>query len=231
MLELSIDTSTRYASVCLSEKGQAIWEINWHSSQNHTIELTPAIASLFQKADVAPKQLNSIFLALGPGGFSALRVGMSVAKGMAEALNIPILGIGTLEIEAMPFSSSGLPIVSVVEMGKSDIAWGVYEGSKKGLTCLRGEEVSAPEKVIATAPKGSLICGEGAKRLLPFACSSNGKNSTIFHSEGQTRHASCLAQLGYIRFSDFPIDNTIPMEPLYLKTPNITPPKPKGRRV
>lgn len=230
-MELSIDTSTRYASVCLSKEGKATWEINWHSYQNHTVELTPAIVSLFEKANASPTQLNTIFLALGPGGFSALRVGMSVAKGMAEALNIPIFGVGTLEIEAVPFASSRLTIVPMIEMGKLDIAWGLYQGTDNGLKCLKKEEVSTPEKVLAEAPKGSLFCGEGSKRLLPFFSSSNRKNSTIICGAEPTRHASSLAHLGYSALSNSPKNNTITIEPLYLKPPSITPPKPRGKQV
>ena len=58
-------------------------------------------------------------MALGPGGFSALRVGISVAKGLALPLDIPLVGVGTLEMEAYPYAGAGIPVCPLLEAGRS----------------------------------------------------------------------------------------------------------------
>ena len=125
-MELSIDTSTRYASIAVTDKGEARWEISWFSKQNHTVELTVAIQAMLTQAGIAPNDLNAIFVATGPGGFSALRVGMSVAKGMSEGLDIPLIGVDTLRVEASALSGFEKPICPVVGMGREQVAWACY---------------------------------------------------------------------------------------------------------
>jgi len=88
-MELAIDTSTRYASVALSQQGEAFAELTWRSDRNHSVELVPAIRELQTKSNTEMYQLEAIFIAQGPGGFSALRVGMSTAK-VEEHLGITI---------------------------------------------------------------------------------------------------------------------------------------------
>ena len=88
-MELSIDTSTRYASVALSKNSQVTHALSWRSEQNHSVECVPAIRRLMEQAGVSPEDVEAVFVARGPGGFSALRVGVSVAKAMSMAQGIP----------------------------------------------------------------------------------------------------------------------------------------------
>ena len=84
-MELSIDTSTRYASIGLSGQGEPVIELTWRSDRNHSVELVPNVRRLLKRAAIGVGDLEAIFIASGPGGFSALRVGMSVAKAMAAS--------------------------------------------------------------------------------------------------------------------------------------------------
>ena len=89
-MELSIDTSTRYASIGLSSGGESVVELTWRSDRNHSVELIPSIQMLLKRVGIALRDLEAIYIASGPGGFSALRVGMSAAKAMAMSLDIPL---------------------------------------------------------------------------------------------------------------------------------------------
>ena len=66
------------------------------------------------RTEASPADLEAIAVALGPGGFSALRVGLSCAKGLAMPTDTPLIGVGTLEMEAYPYASTGLPICAVL---------------------------------------------------------------------------------------------------------------------
>jgi tRNA threonylcarbamoyladenosine biosynthesis protein TsaB len=99
-VELCIDTATRYAGVALAESGVVVAETSWHSRNNHTAELAPAVVQLFRDANTDARQLTGIVTVIGPGGFSALRVGLGFAKGLAESLNIRIAPVSALEVEA-----------------------------------------------------------------------------------------------------------------------------------
>ena len=80
-MNLSIDTSTRYATVALGDDGKVISELSWYSNQNHTVELVPNIELLLRRSEIEYSSISAIGVAIGPGNFSAVRVALSVAKG------------------------------------------------------------------------------------------------------------------------------------------------------
>jgi len=90
-MELSIDTSSATANIALSHKGEILALLIWQTARNHTIELLPNLICLLQQAKVELGSIEAIIVAKGPGSFNGLRVGISTAKGLASALNIPLL--------------------------------------------------------------------------------------------------------------------------------------------
>ena len=211
----------------LSREGEPLWETTWRSERNHTVELAPAVEALLDRAGAAPGDLRAVFVALGPGGFSALRVGMSVAKAMAEALDIPLLGVGTLEIEAFPYASTGLPLCPMLEVGRGEVAWALFQDSGGDWHRLREEEIAAPEKVVSTAPPGTLFCGEAAWTVGDLLHGSASEEVTVIAAPPPTRRASSLARLGFRRLSHGLADDRATLQPLYLRRPSITMPKVK----
>ena len=131
-MELSIDTSTRYAGVCLSQQGAVVAEYSWFSRQNHSVELLPAVERLLKEVDIAARDLACIVIAIGPGGFSALRVGMSSAKGLGIALDIPLVALNTLDVEADPYRRLQMPVYALLDMGRGEAAAALY-GQDQGV--------------------------------------------------------------------------------------------------
>ena len=83
---LAIDTSTKQAGIALYDGARGlIAEYNWHSANRHTEELMPAVAQMLAQASVKPSGLRAVAVALGPGSFTGLRVGLAAAKGLALA--------------------------------------------------------------------------------------------------------------------------------------------------
>ena len=119
---LAIDTSTRHAGIALAQEGQVISCRNWYSQTNHSADLVPAISEILDQQGLSPRDLEGIACALGPGSFSALRVGLSTAKGLAIASDIPLVGIKTLKLEAYPFLFNGIPVNAVADVGRQEIA-------------------------------------------------------------------------------------------------------------
>ena len=81
---LAIDTTTRSASVALHDGTHVVASRSWRSVVNHSAELMPAIVQVLKSRDTTPRSLDAVAVALGPGGFSALRTGLSVAKGIGH---------------------------------------------------------------------------------------------------------------------------------------------------
>ena len=157
---LAIDTSTRYAGVALAdETGRVLAARSWYSAVNHTAELMPAVAEILKGAGLTVNDLAGIAVALGPGGFSALRVGMSAAKGLAIAAGKPLAGIGTLDAEAAPYLESGLLVCALLDAGRREVASALFTDNGQR---LRDDRICPPEELLPEIRQPTLFCGEGA---------------------------------------------------------------------
>jgi tRNA threonylcarbamoyladenosine biosynthesis protein TsaB len=97
-LLLAIDTATRFAGLALYDGETILAESYWLSRHNHSSELMPALVRMLDQQKLTVDSLSAVAVAIGPGSFTGLRIGLSTAKGIAKARNIPILGIPTLDI-------------------------------------------------------------------------------------------------------------------------------------
>jgi tRNA threonylcarbamoyl adenosine modification protein YeaZ len=128
---LAIDTSTDTASLALAQDKTVLAELTWRSKQNHTTQLLPNLNQLFTLTGATAKSLTGVIIAQGPGSFNGLRVGVSAAKGLAFSLEIPIVGINSLEVAAYQYADCGLPVCAVFNAGRSEIATATYQ-KKRG---------------------------------------------------------------------------------------------------
>lgn len=90
---LLIDTSSTTAQVALTNEDKVIAVESWEVLRNLSDKLLPNIEKLLQKNKLRPEDLNGIIVYLGPGTFTGLRVGVTVANALAYSLNIPIAGV------------------------------------------------------------------------------------------------------------------------------------------
>ena len=99
-MQLAIDTSTDTASLALVEDNRVLAELTWCCGQYHTTQLLTHLTHLLDQTKSNLQSTSGIIVARGPGSFNGLRVGISVAKGLAFSLGVPIIGISSLEAEA-----------------------------------------------------------------------------------------------------------------------------------
>lgn len=216
-MELQIDTSTRYASVGLSIEGRLLVEIAWRSERNHSVELTPAINRALEHASARITDLKAVFSASGPGAFSALRVGMSTAKAVASTREIPLVTVGTLEIELHPFRELGLPLCAITSAGRSR----VYTGrTSEGSDSLE-VDVEAVDEFLESTSSDVLYCGEAVFELADQIKSAAGPGVMLHQSVPPTRGASDLAHLGYQKLLKGETVDPGIAEPIYLRSSQI----------
>jgi tRNA threonylcarbamoyl adenosine modification protein YeaZ len=220
-MELAIDTSTDFCSIGLSRQGEMIAEMTWHSGQNHTVELVPNITRLLNQSESSPQSLDAIFVAKGPGSFNGLRVGMSTAKGLACALDIPLVGISTLEVEAYPFAFTKLPICPIHNAGRGEIAAAVYQ-LKDIWRCLIPEHITTTTSLCRQTKRKTLFCGEIPPSVIEELQKSLARYAILPDPAARLRHASYLAILGWQRLERGQLDDAASLQPLYLRQPPIT---------
>ncbi len=97
---LAIDTSTAQVGLALYDGIQILGEMTWTTRQHHTTELAPALAGLLNRSDASMDMVSALGVAIGPGSFTSLRVGLALAKGIALARHLPLIGISTMDVIA-----------------------------------------------------------------------------------------------------------------------------------
>ena len=231
-MELCIDTSTRYASVALTHGPNVIKEVAWHSSHNHTLELASTVAAMLEDAGASVSDIDNLIVAKGPGGFSALRVGMGFAKGLAESIGILLVGVSTLEVEAACFFDTvqESPLCPMLEVGRERFAWSLYERTSAEWLLSTIEQVTTLEAIVAAAPEGTLFCGEGAWQAVDRLQELGRDKETVIATAPPTRRPLILSALGLRTLAKGEVADSTAMEPNYLRQPSITMPsttKPK----
>ena len=226
-MELAIDTSSNIVSVALSHNGEILASLTWQTTQNHTIELLPNLVYLLQRVKVELDSIGAIIVAKGPGRFNGLRVGISTAKGLASALNIPLLGVSTLEAEAYLFAFTGLPLRPIQKAGREEIATAYYRQKDNEWQCLEEENLTTVKTLCRRIKQKTLFCGEIPHDVISEIQRKLGKKAIISQSNSPSR-ASSLAILGWRKLSGGEQDDPVTLQPLYLRPPHITKPRDKA---
>jgi tRNA threonylcarbamoyladenosine biosynthesis protein TsaB len=218
---LAIDTSTRYAGVALGAEGRVVSVSSWFSSVNHTVELMPAISAILQSQGLSAADLSGIAVALGPGGFSALRVGVSVAKGLAMTAGKPLVGVGTLDLEAFPYLESGLPVCALLDAGRQEVAVAHFgpDGRRD-----RDDVVGTPQALFEAVGVPTIFCGEGVQTRIQMIKDRLGALAVIVKAAPGARLWPLL-EMGGEKLAAGEADDIAALQPSYLRMPSIGGPK------
>ena len=218
---LAIDTATRYASIALYEASGIVSEQSWRSDNNHSVEMVPAIARMLARQRTSPRSLTGVAVAKGPGSFTGLRIGMSIAKGLCFALDIPIVAIPTLDIITYAVGDPGGPVFAVLEAGRGRICVAPYRFEEGVPAQEREIELVKASEWVVEAEEPTLVAGEVnaelAERLL---MQPNAVNIAISSVAGSLRRAGYLAELAWDRLEDGTSDDLDSLSPIYAHYPS-----------
>jgi tRNA threonylcarbamoyladenosine biosynthesis protein TsaB len=162
------------------------------------------------------EDIRALGIALGPGSFTSLRVGLSLVKGLALARHLPLLGIPTLDIYAASQPVSKLPLLAAIQAGRGRLAVGWYKGTKKGWQATGPARVASVNTLIEEIQTPSILCGEfTAEERQQFA---NRETIKLISPAQSVRHPSILAELAWNRWQNGEVDDEATLAPIYLHT-------------
>lgn len=212
---LAVDTSTSWIGLALYDGLRVLGEMTWQSKAHHTVELTPAVQELMGRCDARMTDLQALGVALGPGSFTSLRIGLSLVKGMALALRIPVVGVPTLDALVAALPVRDYPLAAVLQAGRGRLALVWYE-AKDGVWKSRSEpEITTAEALVLQINKPTLIVGElsAAERQ---TLARRWKNAVLLSPAQSLRRPSYLAELAWERFQAGQVDDAVTLAPIYL---------------
>ncbi|PPD57348.1 tRNA (adenosine(37)-N6)-threonylcarbamoyltransferase complex dimerization subunit type 1 TsaB [Dehalogenimonas etheniformans] len=221
-LVLAIDCATANTGLAVLRDGIAIGEVSWQTKHNQTVEIYPRLDALLRDAGVAFPDVNAIVVTRGPGSYNGVRVGIAAAKGLAFALNKPLLGVSTLEAEAWRFKDLGRAVVAVLPLGH-DYAAAFFDAIDGKWVRTVPEQAMTSEELLRTLPPRALLIGDIPERLL-LALRDVSPDIDIVCEAGISR-AVALGQIVLDRLRSSQTDSAESLQALYLRRPQVTPPK------
>jgi tRNA threonylcarbamoyladenosine biosynthesis protein TsaB len=168
MTILAIDTATAQVGVAIGDGNGVLGEIRLAGDRRHAEQLAPAIRSLCESTGVGLEQLAAIGVGIGPGLFTGLRVGVTTAKVMAQALRIPIVPVPSLDLIAYPLRHTDRLIVTVVDARRHEIFSARYRPAPSGVQRDGEYAVGSVTDLVVDLLAGRdevLIAGNGAVRF------------------------------------------------------------------
>jgi len=221
---LAIDTSTRQAGIALYDDDKGLLaEYNWHSANRHTEELLPATAQMLERAGVTARDLTAVGVAIGPGSFTGLRVGLAAAKGLALAQDLKLVGVSTLDFTAYGHQAQTRPVIALVQAGRGRVCWARYEHGPDGWAARAPYTLAALPALAAAITEPAVFVGELSQADRHTLAGLLGPDRAAFLPPAlSSRRAACLAELAWARHAAGQWDDPATLSPLYMQQPDGT---------
>lgn len=202
---LGIDTSTEQAGLAVSSGDKTVVR-SWTAGRTQTTSVLPAIDELLREADMTIRDVHAIAVAVGPGTFTGLRVGVSIAKGLVMAMDIPLIGIPTLDITAAAAGDEE-GLIAVLPAGRGRVVWQHYGP----VVSSQPRNTTIPELIEALAEMPNpLVIGELGEDHQAMI------ERVYAHVRWEARRPEAMIHLASEHLDRGAMDDPVTLEPTYL---------------
>lgn len=229
---LNIETSTEVCSVALTKDGETLFLKENTEGLNHSQLLTVYIEELFETAGFDKKELNAVAVSKGPGSYTGLRIGVSVAKGLCYGLNIPLIGVGSIEAmghyaaeNVVDFYEGGdknLLFCPMIDARRMEVYTAIFDKKGEMIQPVTAEIIDENSFGSLLAEKKILFFGNGAEKCKDTLTHPN----AVFKGPLKTS-ARFMQKLSEKKYTLREFEDVAYFEPFYLKDFVATIPKNK----
>ena len=211
---LNIETSSTNCSVSLSNNNKLIDCLEKDSpNYSHSQKLHSFISELMEKNNISFKDLDAVAVGIGPGSYTGLRIGLSAAKGICYALDIPLISVSSLENMVSNIQFEGV-IISTIDARRDEVYSCIFDKDKKVLREEIPEIINSKSYINYSKTDKVLIVGNGQKKRKEIIDSNNNFNWNI---NIQKPSASNMGDIAYKKFELNDFEDIAYCEPKYLK--------------
>lgn len=220
---LALNTSTRQYSLALMERdGKLLSEHTATGKKGHFGSLMPALRNLVAESGKEIREIAAVIVATGPGSFTGLRIGMSAAKGLVQALNVPLVGISSLIALASQLPYTQLPITPLIESRRGEFFSASFLWESGGSLSRQKEDLFLKaDDFPAIFREETVFVGSDFGMQAPLLRKMLGPRVKLAPPPCWGIKACFLAHLGLARLLAGEADDPHALAPRYLRPPDI----------
>ena len=144
---LSIETSSKICSVAILEDKNLVKKIELNNGLTHSESLMPLIKQILEESKITLSQIDLLVCDIGPGSFTGIRIGVATDKAFSDSLNIPSVGISSLEGLAYSIKTNGI-ICSIIDCKNDNCYYAIYQLENDQYTLLESPKADSVENCL-----------------------------------------------------------------------------------
>ncbi|WP_026730695.1 tRNA (adenosine(37)-N6)-threonylcarbamoyltransferase complex dimerization subunit type 1 TsaB [Flavobacterium denitrificans] len=209
---LNIETATKNCSVSIAKNGETIVcrEIA-EEGYSHAEKLHVFIEEIIAESNISVQDLVAIAVSQGPGSYTGLRIGVSAAKGLCYALNIPLIAVDTLQTLASQVSISEGKIIPMLDARRMEVYSEVFTADLKAERAIQAEIIT--EDSFAEYKEVLYFVGDCADKCKPVLT----KQNFVFLEEIKYPSAREMSKISFDKYQKSDTVDVAYFEPYYLK--------------
>jgi tRNA threonylcarbamoyladenosine biosynthesis protein TsaB len=215
---LAIETSGRIGSVALAEDGRTLLEDTFPHGLQHAARIVPALDQLCRQLNWTSRDIREIYVSAGPGSFTGLRIGITLAKTLAMVSGASVVAVPSLRALAENAPAEAKNVVLVLDAKRDQIFSACFSRSGEDWTTLHDAQLCTLVEMLAKSPRPAHLIGEGIENHRQFISASDGEiyvtDPTLWRSR-----ASAVATLGWRMARRSQFTNFMSLTPIYIRRP------------
>jgi len=221
-VELALETSSAHGSVALGRGGRMLEERAFESPRMHAADLLPTVDALCRAHDVTPEMIGRVYVSIGPGSFTGIRISLTVARTMALATGAKLIGLPSTLVIAqnaleMAEGGGGGELAVLLDAGRGRVyAHAFRRGANEFVPSDQPVDVD-PVAFFDANPEVQMVLGEGAKLCANVLAT---RGIVRLPPEGDAARAGVLWTLGHRLAARGSFDDPRSIVPLYVRLPD-----------
>ena len=213
---LAIDSATQHASIALHDGTFLRGECTWESSNRHTVTLVPRINQILEASELTSSDLTAVAICIGPGSYTGVRIGVSVAKGLASAQKLPLIGVSTLDILVSSYQQDARPLYALFAAGRKRVGYARYRWVDDGWQSETSVAVADWTELAEQMVLPAIVLGELSPQGMEALRTLYGRIEIPAPTQ-HLRRAGYLADLAWERLRANQVDDPSALAPIYTR--------------
>ncbi|WP_452221075.1 tRNA (adenosine(37)-N6)-threonylcarbamoyltransferase complex dimerization subunit type 1 TsaB [Lacinutrix salivirga] len=210
---LNIETSTTNCSVSLSKDGETLYlKEDYSNNYSHAERLHVFINEVLEKSKIKPEDLSAIAVSKGPGSYTGLRIGVSAAKGLSYALNIPLISISTLKALASQVEVEQGLIIPMLDARRMEVYSAIFSSELKEIRTIEAQILDSQSFKEELSNGLVYFIGNGVEKTKTII-----KHENAVFVEGKLPSAHQMSTLAFEKYKKSDTEDVAYFEPYYLK--------------